>query len=91
MVYLEDSYGSADLGFAQPVHASRCVIFTPSSLEEPVHHSPPRMMMRQRDGSTAAARVVSQTSTGLVRLAFESKPEYDGLYDLTAEEYWWEG
>ena len=90
MIYLEDSFGSRDLGFSQPVHSSRCVPFSVANLEHPITEERPlRLAMRQRDGKSLEATVSAQTSAGLVRLSFEERADLNGLYDLAQEEYWW--
>ena len=90
MVYLRDAYGSEDLGFSQPVHCSRCVLYDLARIEAPTRDEEcPQLRLRQRNGEILDARVTAQTATGLVRLTFPARSDLDGLYDLTLEEYWW--
>ena len=90
MVYLQDAYGSDDLGFSQPVHCSRCVLYDLARVEAPTRgEGRPKLCLRRRNGEVLDAQVTAQTATGLVRLTFPSRSDLDGLYDLSLEEYWW--
>ena len=89
-VHLENMSGESDLGFAQPVHASRLIPFELGQLESPVDpEAVLEIEILDRSGRALKGRVTHQTSTGLVRVEFPGSPGKDGLYDLACEEYRW--
>ena len=90
-VVLENEEGCTDLGFAQPVHISRLIPFDLACLETSIGNEKLRLELIRPDGSAIPATVTSQTASGLVRLAFDTYADMDGLYDLTLHEYRWLG
>ena len=89
-VVLSDMYGNTDLSFMQPVHMSRLIPYNLAVLETPVHDdSVLKLELRTRSGIWHKACIESQTATGLVRLAFDTHADLNGLYDLASEEYRW--
>ena len=83
---LADATGSTDLGFGQPVSASRLIPFEIGNLESPIDNG--ELHLEILRGSTwMKAQLVQQNATGAVRLVFPDKREE--VVDLATEEYRW--
>ena len=74
------------LGFAQPITTARLIPFDLPLLEEPIDESRPLHIEILRDGQWHAAKLMSQSCTGAVRLLMEADGT-EAVVNLEEEEY----